>query len=173
MTALTLSSLPEGHYNLNLVLSSFDTLTTQGGALPRRAEAPRLGAKLETSHGGPSLRQARSLEVRSARRGRRYEPAGKSHHRQMGIERGSLPLFSGLASVHSQFAEHPLGFALLPPSGSSEIGACGSGRGRARTGLQGGCPRAWWPPPPLRRRPGPRRLLGLSVAPRRPHSRKE
>ena len=54
------------------------------------------------------------------------------------------------------FESLPLRFALFPPtppSGSSGIGACGPGRGRALAGLWGGRPqdparsRAWWPPP--------------------------
>ena len=71
------------------------------------------------------------------------------HQRQMGIKGGPLLLFSGPASVQSQLTERPLAFALLPPtppSGSSEIGACRPGRGRARAGLQGRLPSAWWLP---------------------------
>ena len=73
----------------------------------------------------------------------------------MGIKGGPLPLFFHPASA----AEHLLSLVALlppaPPSGSSEIVACGPGRGRARAGLQGGClrlqdppvqSRAWWPP---------------------------
>ena len=52
---------------------------------------------------------------------------------------------------HSPFRAPSLHCALLPPtspSGSSEIGACGPGRGRARAGLWGGSLSRPWRPPP-------------------------
>ena len=82
-------------------------------------------------------------------------------------------LWSNIGPVAAHSASS-LVFMLLP-------GACGMGRGRARASLQGGRPRAWWPPPhPLappeaasgpRQHLGPRQRPGQHAASHRPHSR--
>ena len=75
---------------------------------------------------------------------------------------------ASLAMAKTAFGTSPslCAFPPTPPSGSSEIGACGPGRGRARAGLWGGSPqdparsRAWWPPP--------RSRVGVGAGPRLP-----